>query len=119
MFTKIYGETRTEIDSITEGGAAPPEWEEHLVKRLSKCQGEKEEKEKKEKKAVLEKHKKFVEKRVGDFIIFMKNTSLVSSEAERGVYLERLESFRMEYPLRLDGFISGGENKEIKEAPNK
>jgi hypothetical protein len=32
-----------------------------------------------------------------DFVLFMKRTSVVESEAERAAVLERLEAFRREY----------------------
>jgi hypothetical protein len=94
MFHKIYGEMRGEIDCITEG-AVPAEWEERLVKRLGRCGSDQ------EKAAIVAKYEKFVRRRVMDCILFMKRTSLVESEAEREALLERLESFRREYPGKL------------------
>jgi hypothetical protein len=90
MFQKIYGETREQIDSIVSG-SAPPEWDKRLVKAILKCRTEK------AKDAAAAKHKKFVNRRVMDYILFMKRTSLVESEAERTAVLDRLESFRREY----------------------
>jgi hypothetical protein len=42
----------------------------------------------------MAKHARYAEGRVRDLIHFMKNTSLVESEGERDMTLERLESFR-------------------------
>lgn len=89
MFQKIYGDMRGQIDAIVSG-SAPPEWDERLVKVFSKCKTEK------EKDAAMARHKKFVERRVMDFILFMRRTSLVGSEAERDAVLERLEAFHRE-----------------------
>jgi hypothetical protein len=90
MFKKIYGDMRGQIDSIVSG-SVPTEWDERLVKGISKCKTEK------GKDAAAAKHKKFVDRRIMDFILFMKRTSLVESEAERAAVLERLEAFRREY----------------------
>jgi hypothetical protein len=88
MFQKIYGNTREQIDFIVSNGISPPEWDERLVKRLSKCVTEK------EKEAALVKHARYAEGRVKDLIHFMKNTGLVESEGEREMTLARLESLR-------------------------
>jgi hypothetical protein len=96
MFQKIYGNMREQIDSIVSG-SIPPEWDERLVKTFSRCKTEK------EKEAAAEKHKKFVDRRVMDFILFMKRTSLVGSEAERNAILEQLEAFRREQAQALTG----------------
>jgi hypothetical protein len=88
MFRKIYGNTREQIDYIVSNGVSPPEWDERLIKRLSKCVTEK------EKEAALVRHAKYAEGRVKDLIHFMKNTGLVESEGEREMTLARLESFR-------------------------
>jgi hypothetical protein len=97
MFQKIYGHSRGEIDSIVSGGVAPPEWDQRLVKKLSKC------KTLAAKEAVLAGHKKFAEKRIMDYILFMKRTGLAGSEAEREISIEKLEAFRRDYPERLEG----------------
>jgi hypothetical protein len=106
MFQKIYGNTREQIDCIISNGAAPAEWDQRLVKRLSRCGTQK------EKDAAMAKHTKFVNRRTMDLILFMKHTSLVESEAERDMAIERLESFRRalqepEYPAALQR--TGGE----------
>jgi hypothetical protein len=87
MFQKIYGDMRGQIDAVVSG-STPPEWDERLVKAFSKCRTEE------EKDAAAAKHKKFVDRRVMDLVLFMKRTSLVESEAERNTILEQLENFR-------------------------
>jgi hypothetical protein len=88
MFQRIYGDIREQIDCIA-GGSTPPEWDERLVRRIARCRSEK------EKAAAVEKHKRFVKRRVMDFILFMKRTSFVRSEAEREIILKQLELFRI------------------------
>jgi hypothetical protein len=100
MFQKIYADTRGEIDSIVSG-SPPPGWEQRLVKKLSRR------KTGRKKSAAIEWYKKFADRRVMDLIGFMKNTSVIKSEAERELSLERLESFRGEYPGVIDSFAGG------------
>jgi hypothetical protein len=105
MFQKIYADTRGKIDSIVSG-SPPPGWEQRLVKKLSRCETER------KKSAVIGWYKKFVDRRVMDLIGFMKSTSVIESEAERELSLERLESFRREYPAVIDSFAGSVEGLE-------
>jgi hypothetical protein len=98
MFRKIYGDTRGQIDSIISG-TVPPEWDQKLARCLSKYGT------RKKMDAVVTRHKKFIDHRLMDFIAFMKKTSVVASESERQAGIDRLESFRLEYPALIDGFV--------------
>jgi hypothetical protein len=98
MFQKIYGDMREQIECVA-AGSVPPEWDKRLARRVSRCRNEK------GRAAAVAKHEKFIDRRVMDFILFMKRTSLVGSEAEREAVLERLEAFRREYPAAAGGFI--------------
>jgi hypothetical protein len=106
MFQRIYGDTRGKIDSIVSG-SAPPEWEQKLAKKLSRCGTER------KKSAVIGWYKKFADRRIMDLIGFMKSTSVVESEAERDLSLERLESFRREYPAVINSFAGSAGDSEI------
>jgi hypothetical protein len=90
IFMKIYGNTRAELDAII-GGNVPPQWNDALTRGLFRRRGAE------EKERFLERYKKFVDRRINDLIRFMKNTSIVASEAERQACLEKLETFRREY----------------------
>jgi hypothetical protein len=90
MFQKIYGDMREQIECVVSG-SAPPAWDKRLVRRIAGCGSVK------AREAVEAEHRKYVDRRVMDCIVFMKRTSLVESEAERESIVERLEAFRREY----------------------
>ncbi|MDR1566322.1 MAG: hypothetical protein LBS48_03435, partial [Treponema sp.] len=98
MFEKIYGGVRRRIDTVVSGGA-PPEWGRRLAVKLSRCVSWE------EKEAAAAEHKRYADKRLMDYIAFMKSTGAAASEAEREAGVERLELFRREYPAVVDGFI--------------